>query len=483
MGVNWGSIAGGASQGLNQGIRTIADVQAIQHEKSRMETEKNKNDYLMKKIAEEESPVFLDTFRQQNPNIGDNVYNFLKSRASASGLLNKSVDGREYFKKGQGKEFAKLLGTNDKEALVGAQLKDLLTKKQGIMEKLGQTKNEKEAATLKAQLDSVTQESDTLSYQSTAYVKQKELESQNTATETWSEPYSGPGGSLLQKSTRGQVRSVIGREPTNSTVTWGEPFEGPGGALFQKSSLGQVKAIEGKPTEKTGQNWILPDRTPVISYDGGRSYKDQAGVSFAMPPNSIKIPGGATLGEINIIDAKRQAAAELEKESQGEGGTSPKGAALVGTGPYMRVASAFEALAGGLGADVLIGQNGFFPQMADAKQYLRSVKQIGKAALMNSSRGAIWEQQRIDELFPDPDTTFTNPRIEARKFSNLMDVMGAEKKFNNQAIVSSVTAKEIEKYRTSNNEIDRLFELISEPAGVSTLSADDEALINKYSGQ
>ncbi|MFH1883437.1 MAG: hypothetical protein ABIL62_12085, partial [Planctomycetota bacterium] len=120
----------------------------------------------------------------------------------------------------------------------------------------------------------------------------------------------------------------------------------------------------------------------------------------------------------------------------------------------------------------------FFPDMADAKQYLRSVKQMGKAALMNSARGAIWEQQRIDELFPDPDKTFTNPRIEARKFGNLMSILSQEKTFNNQAIIESLTPKEVEKYRTSNNEIDRLLSLISEPStGIST---QDRILIDKY---
>lgn len=196
-----------------------------------------------------------------------------------------------------------------------------------------------------------------------------------------------------------------------------------------------------------------------------------------MPQSAIKVPGGATLGELNMNEAKKQAAAELGTGVSGIG-KSPKRAALEGTGPYGRLGSAFEAVAGGLGMDILVGQQGFFPDMADAKQYLRSVKQMGKAALMNSARGAIWEQQRIDELFPDPDKTFTNPRIEARKFGNLMSILSQEKTFNNQAIIESLTPKEVEKYRTSNNEIDRLLSLISEPStGIST---QERALIDKY---
>jgi len=104
--------------------------------------------------------------------------------------------------------------------------------------------------------------------------------------------------------------------------------------------------------------------------------------------------------------------------------------------------------------------------------------------LMNSARGAIWEQQRIDELFPDPDKTFTNPRIEARKFGNLIDIVTNEKKFNNQAIVGAITPKEVEKYRASNNEINRLLSLISNPDIEGTapggMTPSEGELVKKY---
>ena len=228
--------------------------------------------------------------------------------------------------------------------------------------------------------------------------------------------------------------------------------------------------------QKAGQNWILPDRTRVISYDGGRTYNIN-GQSRPMPSTAIKVPGGATLSELNLSQVQKQAQAELSATGLPKR-QSPTEAALEGTGPYKRLASAFEALAGGLGADVLVGKKGFFPETADAKQYLRSVKQMGKAALMNSARGAIWEQERIDKLFPDPDKLFTNPRIEARKFKNLLSILQTEKRFNNQSIVNALP-KEVAKYRTSNNEIDRLITLISEPSSAG-VTRDDEVLINKY---
>ena len=106
------------------------------------------------------------------------------------------------------------------------------------------------------------------------------------------------------------------------------------------------------------------------------------------------------------------------------------------------------------------------------------IKQVGKQALMNSARGAIWEQKNIDKLFPDPNTFFTNPVTEANKFKVLREVMIEERAVNNKAIVSAISPKEIDKLRTANTDINRLLSLIGETP--SMLSAEDEALINKY---
>jgi len=197
--MDWGGIgafAGGINQGNAQNLKTIYDIQREQREADRAEMEKNKNTFLMNKLKEEEKPVFLDTYRQNNPNIGENVFNALKSKAEAAGLLYNSVDGRQYFKRGQGKEFLSFLGTNDKEELIGAQLKDLLAKKDQLAQTVAQAKNPDEAVKLKAQLDQVTQEADNLSYQSTAYLKKKMMEKERSNPLS-NKQYVNPQGQLV----------------------------------------------------------------------------------------------------------------------------------------------------------------------------------------------------------------------------------------------------------------------------------------------
>jgi len=135
--------------------------------------------------------------------------------------------------------------------------------------------------------------------------------------------------------------------------------------------------------------------------------------------------------------------------------------AEMGTGPWATMAAAFDAVAGGLGVDAVFGLEGFFPKTQNARQMLRTVRQIGKAALMISSRGAVWEQEKINELFPDPDKLWRNPETEARKFNQVRQTIIDVKRENLKVLASgSATAIEVRKLRESNTEIDRLMALI-----------------------
>lgn len=159
-----------------------------------------------------------------------------------------------------------------------------------------------------------------------------------------------------------------------------------------------------------------------------------------------------------------------------------KQTAEAGTGLWANVGAALDAIAGGLGLDKVVGQDGFFNDTQDARQQLRLLKQTGKSALLNSARGAIWEQMKIDELFPDPDKLLRNPRTEARKIDKLRRHMLKARRFNNEAIKNAVDKKEVLAFRASNNEIDAvLAQLVSDSTTLeSTLTDEENALIDRY---
>lgn len=279
---------------------------------------------------------------------------------------------------------------------------------------------------------------------------------------------------FLDRTLPGVRQELEGKPPTPERL-----YETTEGWKPRSEAIGVLKPETSKVTE--AKNYLLNDGTIVRSFDGGRSFEDESGQNIAMPSDAVKISATITGEELNMIRAKQQAASGTDQTVPVTSGEDIRAVGESGTGPYSMLAAAIDRFAGGVGADLLFGKKGFFPDTQANRQKLRTIKQVGKAALMNSSRGAIWEQEKIDNLFPDPDKLFTNPRTEANKFNVLRDTLLIEKHFNNQSILSATIPEEINDLRKSNIEIDRLLSLIG-PKSESSLSPDDEALINKYIG-
>ena len=212
---------------------------------------------------------------------------------------------------------------------------------------------------------------------------------------------------------------------------------------------------DGKP--KDAQTWVLPNLDTVRSFDGGRTYIGKDGKQKPMPTEgAYKINAQFSGTDIAALKSRQGAGAEAKTVKTETKQGSAKAAAIAGTGVYANLGAAIDATLGGLGVDALFGKEGFFKDTQDARQKLRLIKQLGKSAFMNSSRGAIWEQQKIDKLFPNPTDLFANPRTEARKFITLRQSLLTEKRFNLEAIAGSGDPKEISKFKASNADIDKL---------------------------
>ena len=174
--------------------------------------------------------------------------------------------------------------------------------------------------------------------------------------------------------------------------------------------------------------------------------------------NAVKAPTALTGEDIRMFEAQRNVSSikvspELER-------VDAERAAEGGTGPWSMAGAMFDAVFGGIGIDKVFGKKGFFQDTQENRQNLRLIKQIGKSALMNSSRGAIWEQQRIDKMFPDPDKLWRNPTTESKKFKAIRKILQVERKYNNRAIISARDPKIVSKLTSSNIELDKLLEII-----------------------
>ena len=248
--------------------------------------------------------------------------------------------------------------------------------------------------------------------------------------------------------------------------------------LTQSEEGRKILAEEAKPTGagKKAINMYLPgSKEVVISHDNGRTYLAPDGSSIDVPSDALVIGGEAPISETRGLIQQAEIEKGLDKDKEGAEKISKdeknftsraEEAAKGGTGPYAKLKAGVNAVFGGLGFDAAFGKkDGFFPDTQENRQFLNILKQTGKEALLNSARGAIWEQEKIDQLFADPSKFWTNPETEAGKFTIIRDMMTMEKEFNNKAMLSpAASPEEITTLRDSNRKIDLLLSFLSQEA-------------------
>ena len=215
-----------------------------------------------------------------------------------------------------------------------------------------------------------------------------------------------------------------------------------------------------KPTaQKAARSWLLPDGRNVISLDNGRTFKDpDTGLQTELPSDAVPLGPETAVQEVRAAKARRAAQKRLNKVAPkvANAPTFDAMTAAAGTGPWSNLSAAADAIIGGT-----FDLKTMFPKNADNRQLLRLIKQTGKSALLNSARGAVWEQQRIDELFPDPDKFWANPDTEARKIPLLRKTLLELHSLNDQLIASGAAEpKEISKLTASNADIQRSLALL-----------------------
>ncbi len=248
--------------------------------------------------------------------------------------------------------------------------------------------------------------------------------------------------------------------------------------MRERAKEARITAAAKPPPAKAAQNWLLGNDESVISYDGGRTYIDKDGKNQPMPSDATKISVTMTGTERELGRARERALAMIKTAPTITRAIAIEEVAKGGTGPYSKLAAAFDAIAGGLGVKELFGGKGsFFPETQKNRQALRTIKQLGKAALLLSTRGATYEQKILDKLFPDPDKMWTNPETEALKFNELRITLSQVRTFNNEAIAQSSSVTEIRKLEESNIKLNRLLALLGGGAlteNIPTINSQEE---------
>jgi hypothetical protein len=299
-------------------------------------------------------------------------------------------------------------------------------------------------------------------------------------------------GAILQNVPQGQS------QPTENNTglelqTPEQPTEGTGSLVETLTKLvGEdqnstpEQNLYGLPQQADAdrKNYFLPNEKTIVSSTDQNTYTDDNGVVRKLPNNAYELGMGTGLNQVTALMASKSAERELAGLN-GEGShtdydrPSAQKAAKGGTGLRSNFKAAVEGLAGGLEINKLIGKKGFFPDNADNREMLRIIRQTSKSAFMNSARGAVYEQQNIEEMLPNPKTWWVNPEIEARKFIVLKKELEDVKRFNLKAISEAVDPGEITKLKLSNYEIDKVLNMLRDDPKI-TFTDKQKSLVDKH---
>jgi hypothetical protein len=182
-----------------------------------------------------------------------------------------------------------------------------------------------------------------------------------------------------------------------------------------------------------------------MSFDGGQTYIGDDGKPRLLPTTGV-VPIGDTVAyeaykrEKVRADARKFLSANdtaLEAGISAEGsGFEPidtKDKKLVkdvlaevraGTGFWSSIFAGTNAVVGGAIAPETFSE--LFKETEEGRQFTKLVYVLGRSALASSPRFAVTDLEVTGQLFPNPDTFFSNPVTEANKIVSLMEALDSE---------------------------------------------------------
>ena len=218
----------------------------------------------------------------------------------------------------------------------------------------------------------------------------------------------------------------------------------PGSAVMQKigTESNQVAAFL-VPNSKPGGGAALR-----MSFDGGKTYIGDDGMPRLLPTEVI--PVGDTVAYeaykrekvradarkfLSANDTNLEAGIGTEQYAPGKGfePITKQDKKLVkdvlaevraGTGFWSSIFAGTNAVVGGAIAPEMFSE--LFKETEEGRQFTKLVYVLGRSALASSPRFAVTDLEVTGQLFPNPDTFFSNPVTEANKIVSLMEALDSE---------------------------------------------------------
>jgi hypothetical protein len=205
---------------------------------------------------------------------------------------------------------------------------------------------------------------------------------------------------------------------------------------------GQASMQKISTASVTPRGFLIPDKGVFTSYDGGRTYVDEEGVTQQVPGDAFEVSNTIAYDVARNEKVRLNALQQLAEmdailiggmtDADGNPLSSEEmkevadafNAARTGTGFWAKVSAGLDSVIGGIsGGYFTVGRN-----KQDARQYIKMLRVMGRSALAASPRFAVADLQTTEQLFPNEQALFANPETEARKLISLSTELSNEKR-------------------------------------------------------
>ena len=194
----------------------------------------------------------------------------------------------------------------------------------------------------------------------------------------------------------------------------------------------------------TPRGFLIPEKGVFTSYDGGRTYIDENGVTQSVPGDAFEVSNTIAyeVAKSEKVSANaREQLAEMDR-SIISGMTDAQGNPLTvedmmevkdayeqarkGTGFWSKIFAGIDATLGGIVASDYFAET--FKDTQEARKFTKMVRVLGRSALAVSPRFAVADLQTVEQLFPNEEALFANPATEAKKLQTISMYLDQQKR-------------------------------------------------------
>ena len=247
-----------------------------------------------------------------------------------------------------------------------------------------------------------------------------------------------------------------------------EVTEDGGQAGMQKISTASV----------TPRGFLIPEKGVFTSYDGGRTYVDENGITQSVPGDAFEVSNTIAYEVAKSEKVSANARAQLEEMDRSiiSGMTDAQGNPLTvndmmevkdayeqarkGTGFWSKIYAAIDATVGGVVAPEYFAET--FKDTQEARKFTKMVRVLGRSALAVSPRFAVADLQTVEQLFPNEEALFANPVTEAKKLQTISMYLDQQKRIILENLGGEVPLDSTMKSQLNQKlfEINRLQEIL-----------------------